>query len=425
MTLTPYREVLAAPGVRRLVLFSILFRIPSLATGVALTLHVVTTLGRGYAEAGLVGTAFTLATALGQPVRGRAVDRVGLRRAIAPALVAVAVMYAVIPFVGFWVLLPVIFVCSLVPLPIFTVTRQSLSAMVPVSQRRTAFALDSMGVELSFMAGPALGVLAATRFATTTALMVIGALVVGSGVSLMIFNPPTRAGDAGGREAAAEQPASEGQEVPATGLGSGDRARIRWSPALAIAVAAAVSATVVLAGTDVSIVAFARAHHSLSWTGGVFITWGLGSILGALVYGAMRRPVPILWLVLMLGTLTIPIGLTPNMALLAIAILPAAAACAPVITATANAMAELVPERALGEAMGWHASALTAGTALGAPLAGAAMDRYGPWSGFATVGLAGALLAASGFVVTGLARRRRRADDRIRPRRVAAGSLSD
>ncbi len=415
MTLAPYREVLASPGVRRLVLFSIVFRIPYLATGVALTLHVVTTLHRGYAEAGLVGTALTVATALGLPVRGRAVDRVGLRRAMAPALAAAALMYALAAFVGFWWLLPVVFLGSLIPLPIFTVTRQSLSAMVPLSRRRTAFALDSMGVELSFMAGPALGVLAATRLPTRTALLVIGAGVIASGLALLAFNPPTRS-DPETAPAAVDEP---GEATP------GSRDRIRWTGPLVIAIAAAVTGTVVLAGTDVAIVAFARAHGALSGTGIVFVTWGLGSILGALVYGAMRRPVPVPWLVLVLAALTVPIGLVPNLPLLALAILPAAAACAPVITATANAIAELVPEGVLGEAMGWHASALTAGTAIGAPLAGAAMDRYGAWSGFAVVGLTGAVLALAGFLVIGTGRRRRGPDARIRPSRVPAGSLTD
>ncbi len=372
----PYRAVLQVRGVPALVLFSIVFRIPFIATSVVLTLHVVTGLGRGYGAAGLVATALTVATAIGQPLRGRAMDRVGLRRALLPAVGAGAVLYAVAPFVEYWWLLGLVFTFGLLPVPIFAVTRQSLAAMVPAEQRRTAFALDSMSVELSFMAGPALGVLAATRLSTTTALLLVGACVVLAGLALVAYNPPTA-------------PAAAGE--------SRRPGRLPWSRSLALMVASAMAATVVLAGTDVAIVAFTQADQALSLTAVVFVTWGVGSIIGALVYGAMPRPIPVLWLLFLLGLLTIPIGLAPSTGWLALAILPAAAACAPVITATANAIAGLVPDQMLGEAMGWHGGALTAGTALGAPLAGVAMDAYGPWAGFAVVGVAGVVLALVGF----------------------------
>jgi predicted MFS family arabinose efflux permease len=43
--------------------------------------------------------------------------------------------------------------------------------------------------------------------------------------------------------------------------------------------------------------------------------------------------------------------------------------------------------------MGLHGSALTAGSALGAPIAGAVIDASGPAWGFAATGLLGALVA--------------------------------
>jgi predicted MFS family arabinose efflux permease len=107
-----------------------------------------------------------------------------------------------------------------------------------------------------------------------------------------------------------------------------------------------------------------------------------------------------------LAVLTIPIGLAPSPWVLAAAILPAGALCAPVITATAEQVARRVPERVRGEAMGWHGSALTVGIALGAPLAGSAIDVAGPWAGFAVVGAVGAVLALAGLGVQALLARR-------------------
>jgi MFS family permease len=390
VNLTPYRSVLAVPGVKALLGFGLVFRIPFLATSVLLTLHTVTTLGRSYAEAGLVMAAGTVGSAIGQPLRGRAVDRVGLRRALLPSLLATAVLYSLAPFVGYGVLLVLVLLTSLVPMPVFTVVRQSLSARVGPSQRRTAYSLDSMAVELSFMAGPASGVWLATSRSTGTALLVTGGMIVLAGLALVVYDPPTRS--SGGDSPAAE-------EV---------RSRLRWSTPLLVVLAASVAATLVLAGTDVAIVAFARDHHDLGMTGAVFVAWGLGSMAGALIYGAWHRRAQPMVMLAALGLLTVPVGWAPSMPWLLVTILPAAVVCAPIITATADAVAGLVEESVLGEAMGWHGSAMTGGTALGAPLAGAAMDLRGPWAGFAVVGGVGFALAVAGVVVAGIASRRPR-----------------
>jgi MFS family permease len=67
-----------------------------------------------------------------------------------------------------------------------------------------------------------------------------------------------------------------------------------------------------------------------------------------------------------------------------------------VLTATADAVSRMVPEDVRGEAMGWHGSSLTLGLAIGAPLAGAAIDGVGSWAGFAVVGAAGLLIGGFG-----------------------------
>jgi MFS family permease len=398
MSLKPYRRVLAVPGVLPLLLFGVLARVPMTAAGVVLTLHVVTTLGLGYAAAGLVAASATLGMAVGSPWRGRAVDRMGLRRALLPSILAEAVVWGSAPFLPYRALLVAAFVGGVLGLPIFTVTRQSLSVLVDQAQRRTAYSLDSIGVELSFILGPTAGVLLATQVSTSAALLAVGACMVCAGVALFAFDPPTRS------QASLDEPVAAVTGGPGRGTG----ARSWFTPGMAAVLGAAAAGTVVLAGTDVGVVAHLRGQDAVQLTGVVFAAWAAGSIVGALVYGAMSRPVPPLVLLLGLAVLTIPVGLAPTPALLALAIVPAGALCAPVITATAEAVARMVPERVRGEAMGWHGSALTVGSGLGAPLAGAAIDATAPWAGFAAVGSVGLLLGACGLGLQRLARRHRR-----------------
>jgi predicted MFS family arabinose efflux permease len=385
VSLAPYRDVLALPGVLRLLVFGVLARVPQTASGVVLALHVVGPLHRGWAAAGLVGTAVTVGMAVGSPWRGRAVDRSGLRRALAPSVVAEAAVWSSAPFVGYHGLLVIALAGGLLGLPIFTVMRQTLAVMTPPAGRRSVMALDSMGVELSYMAGPTAGVLVATLFSTTAALLAVGACMVGSGLALMAFNPPTRT---------VEAKCTDGPTLPAAGP---DRAVLR-SPALLAVLAAAAAATVVIVGADVSIVANLRADGALGLTGVLYVAWGVASILGGLVYGALHRPVSPFALLFGLSVLTVPVGLAPGPLTLALTLLPAAALCAPVLSSTSEAIARGVPEQVRGEAMGWHGSALTIGSAVGAPLAGAAIDTWSAGAGFAAAGVAGVVLAATGLV---------------------------
>jgi MFS family permease len=136
------------------------------------------------------------------------------------------------------------------------------------------------------------------------------------------------------------------------------------------------------------------------------VAWCGSSLLGGLVYGAAPRGVPPLALLLALAALTVPIGLAGTPLVLCLAVLPAGALCAPLISSTAEAVARLVPERVRGEAMGWHGSALTAGSAAGAPVAGFAIDSVAPWAGFGVVGALGAVLAVIGLTLVAARRRR-------------------
>jgi MFS family permease len=394
MSLAAYHRVLALPGVRSLTLLGVLARIPHTAISMVLTLHVVLSLNRGYGDAGLVVGAFTVGAAVGAPWRGRAVDRLGLRRALVPSLVVEAVVWSSAPWLPFEALVGAVVLAGLLGLPVFTVIRLSLSVLVPEPQRRTAYALDSMAVEGSFMVGPALGVLVATHGSTTVAMMLLGATTVVAGVALMVVDPPTRSTST----IPAGAPATPAQA-------RGPAGRVPVSAALLAVLGATAAATLVLAGTDVAIVAELRGHDALDLTGLIMVAWCGSSLLGGLVYGAAPRGVPPFALLLALAALTVPIGLASSPLVLALAVLPAGALCAPLISATAEAVARLVPERVRGEAMGWHGSALTAGSAAGAPVAGFAIDGIAPWAGFAVVGVTGAALAMIGLALVAIHRR--------------------
>ncbi|MDQ0821873.1 MFS family permease [Arthrobacter sp. V4I6] len=438
MNFALYRELLSVRPIRRLLLVGMIARIPHSAAGVLLTLHIVLTLGQGYAAAGAAAAVMTIGIAVGAPWRGRRVDTVGLRRALIPSVIAEAVIWSIVPHLSYEALLPLVFVGGLLTLPIFSVVRQSLGVLATGEQRRTAFALDAISTELVFMIGPAVGALVATAGFSVLGLTIIGIATSVSGLFLMWFNPPTRSAESGlpsdaasdaafeaGQQEAAEAAvvaaapahlqeaaaefaplaAAERRRQARSGLRHKVKHNFAWfSAAVAAVFAAAAGAGMVLSGTDVGIVAALETGGHQAEIGLVFLFWCGASVLGGLIYGAMHRPISPILLLLGMSALTVPMAFAQDTWTLSLLALLPGLLCAPVLSAASEKVAELVDERRRGEAMGWYGSALTGGVALGAPLAGVFIDGVGPSAGFVAVGVGGVLLCLLGL---GLQRRRR------------------
>ncbi|WP_454049051.1 MFS transporter [Cellulomonas sp. Marseille-Q8402] len=388
MSLAPYSRLLRLPGVLPLVLVAFVARIPHAMTGVVLTLHVVGPLGLGYARAGLVAAAMTVGVAIGSPWRGRRVDRLGLRRALLPSVLVESAVWLVAPRLGYEALLVAAVVAGVFLVPVFSVVRQSLAVLVPAEQQRTAFALDSVATEMTFMLAPTLGVLVATQVSTTAALTVVGISTVAAGLLLMWFNPPTRSAD--------------GAAVPEQ---TGRRPRL-ITPALLVVLAAASAAALILNGTDVGIVAALQGWENEAAVGWMIALWCVGSVVGGLVYGAQKRELHPLALVALLGAATIPASLAQTQWQLAVAVVVAGLPCAAALSAINASLVRMVPEHRRGEVMGWSGTANTVGAALGAPVIGGVIDGFGPGAGFAATGGVGLLLSVLGLAVLALVRRR-------------------
>lgn len=384
-----YRRTLALPGVRTLMVLVFFARIPLSAAGMVLTLHVAVGLGRGYGAAGTAGAVATIGIALGAPIMGRVVDRYGLRPMILVTTVAEGTFWLFGRHLPYTWLLVAGFVGGLLVLPAMSIGRQAIAALVPPDLRRTAYSMDSISTELSFMVGPAVAVLLVTQYSTTTTMLGMAVGVASVGTALFVVNPAVRS--------EAEQAAATGERVPR---------RVWLTPRLVAVLVIGGGAIFILAGTEVAIVAQLRENGELSYTGLVLIAWSAVSAIGGIVYGALSRAPTQVTLMAWLGLLTVPIGLAGgSWWLLALALLPASALCAPTIAATGEEVSRLAPAAARGEATGLQSSAFTLGAAAGAPLVGFVVDNSSPGWGFAVGGVGGVLVAGAAAVL--IARQRR------------------
>jgi MFS family permease len=427
----PYRRVLRTPGAPSLYGLALVARIPVAAAPAALTLRVVLGLHKGFAQSGLIAAAVALGMAAGAPVLGRLVDHRGARTVLALTSVAQALFWVGAATLPYGWLVPVAVLGGVLSLPVFSLARQAITALLPAADRRAGLSLDSMGVEISYSIGPALGVLAVTRLGSATAMLVIGASLTLAGAGLFLLNPATNTdpdsasedtvsedtafkdtaledaafdeGPAGFEDSTAavvreatpiERRTTGAWERPTRGLGG----ILGLGPAAMAALVATMGATFALSGTDISLTASMRSFGHISLLGVVFAVWCFASLAGGFVYGTMPRGRDPLLLLVGLAGLTVLLALAGSWWALMLLTIPSGLFCAPLLASTANVIAGTVEPRRRGRALGIHTSALTLGNAAGAPLAGWAVDRWSPPSGFVTVGALGTLLAVAALV---------------------------
>ncbi|MEU8385262.1 MFS transporter [Streptosporangium sp. NPDC048865] len=377
MAFEPYRRLLAIPGVRSLLLVGLVARIPSTAIAITLTMHVVDPggLGLGFTAAGLVTMASTVGMAVGSPLAGRFVDSHGLRPVLVVTTLAQLAFWSTAWAMPFPVLLAASVPAGLLSLPVFSVIRQCLAALVPVDQRRMGFSLDSMIVELSYMAGPALAIAGVTLLGSVPTMGIVAVGLVASGTALIVLNPPVRSDEE------LQEPAVK---VP----------RRRWlTPGMLGLLGTVAAATFVLAATELSLVATMTRDGDTEWVGLAIGLWCAYSLMGGFVYGMLPRGVSPLILIGAMGVLTVPVGLVGgDWHWLVLALLPAGVLCAPALSSTIETVTRWVPAGARGEAMGLHGTALLVGAGSAAPIAGVIIDGPGPGWAFAAAGLVGVVM---------------------------------
>lgn len=375
--------MLALPGMAALLGVSLLARAAITADVMALTMYVVLGLGMSYAAAGGVAAALTAGVALGGPLLGRMIDRRGLRIVLLATVALQVVFWLSVPILPYAVLLGAAFAAGLLMVPAQAVTRQAIAAMTTAGLRRAAFALEAVQGELSYIVGPAVVILGAAMTSPSVVAWGVGAAIAAGGAGIALLNPPLRA---------------EGEADAGAG---GRPTRREWLGAgIVAALTMAFGTTTLLSGVDLAIVATLQEAGQVSWAAVVVAVFGVASVAGGLIYGALSRPLPT-WLLLgLLGLVTIPAGLAHDWPWLCAAVVGAGLLTAPTLSTVADAVSRLAPAGARGEATGLQSSAQSAGFALGSPLVGLAIDASVPAGGFAAAGLAGLAAALTGRLLS-------------------------
>lgn len=367
------------PGVPGVLVLMFLARVPITAFGMTLTLHVVTDLQRGYGAAGLVATTVTLGTSLGAPVVGRMIDRHGLRPVVAVCGAASTAYWVASPWLPYPVLAVVSLPAGLLMVPVASISRQVIAALVPPEHRRAAYSLDSIGLEASYMIGPAVGIAVATDISSTVALSGLGGAFGVLMTILFLRNPPVRG------------EAEPGEALPR---------RVWFTARLAAALLIGIGALFCLAGMEIATLAALRTQGALAWASVVIVLMCVASAAGGAVHGGARRSLSLAALVTLLTALMAPVGLFDHpWWLLGLALVPANLACAPTLSANAEEVSGLAPPGARGEAMGLLDAATRLGQAIGTPVVGFAIDQSGSAWGFVASGLGGLAIATVGLAL--------------------------
>ncbi|MGH3353862.1 MAG: MFS transporter [Nocardioides sp.] len=407
MSFQTYADLWRIPDVRRILVLGLFLRIPMPASAVIVTLHVVGPLDRSYAEAGLVSTVLAIAMAISAPWLGRLLDRIGLRRTLLLPLLTLPFAWSIAPWVGYLPLIGLVAVAGLFTVPSFSVVRQVMLRAVGHGQRTAALSADAVMTEIGFMTGPLIGVLGASYLGTSWALLLTQWLGILAAVVLWLLNPVITDG-----EPAVPADATAGATAGATaraaagvsGIVTAPARRLRlpsWvNPGVVLLLAGTFAASLILIAEDLGTVAAMRDFDRTALLGLVMAIWALGSLLGALIYGALNSHPPAAVMLVLLGATTVLTAFAWDTVSFAGLLLLSGFFCAPTLTAALEAITSRVSSSVRGEVMGWHGSAITLGSAVGAPAAGFAIDLVGWQGGFILGGGLGLLIAAGIWVTT-------------------------
>ncbi len=377
MSFRKYQKVLAIPQVLPATFFMFVAGLPLTIMTLTLSLHVLNDMGRSYFDAGLVGTATALGFAVGSPLLGRMMDRHGLRPVVAICGALSTIAWVLLPLVNYALFVALAFAAGVFTIPTGSLSRQFVASLVPEDQRRPAYSLNTMLMELSFVITPAIGILLITTYSATATLVGIGVWRALSYVALYLLNWPIRNVD----------------EV----ANDTDPVHLKlheWLNARLIGVLlVSAGALFVLFGTELALIAVLRENGEIAYTGYVIAAMSIASIAGGFVHGIVHRSWSLTRLAVTMSLLLLPVVYFHQVWWwLLLALLPTNLLCTPTLAASSEAVADLAPARVRGQVMGLQDSANRMGQTLSMPLVGFAIDSLSPAMGFVAAALGGLVL---------------------------------
>jgi hypothetical protein len=373
-----YRALLALPGFTRLLFSSLLGRLPSGMSSLAILLLVHARTG-SFLAAGVAVGAFTLAGALVGPALGAAVDRAGQRRILVPSAAAQAAALTGLVLLAHAraasaELMGIAALAGACQPPIAGCIRALWPQVAADAQTLdTIYALDATSQEVIWTLGP---------------LLVGGASLLSAQAGVLLCAGITLAGTvffASSKLSSGWRPAR--RERRGGALASG---RLR---ALLVTVALA---GVVIGAVEVGLTALA-VERGARWSAGPLLAlFSLGSMVGGLLYAARSWSMEIgpryrgllLAMALAVAPLSAVHALAPAFALSVLAGL----GLAPMLSAQFSLVGALAGDGVATEAFTWHRAATIAGMAAGSSVGGSLIDAHGAGAAFA-LGCTGVALA--------------------------------
>ncbi|MFJ3671865.1 MFS transporter [Streptomyces sp. NPDC090106] len=384
-----YLEILRARHATRLLVGTLVGRLPNAIAAIAIVLFVREE-GGSYALAGVLAAVYGVANAVGQPVLGRLVDLYGQPRVQLPAAVASALAMALFAFTGpdRLVLASVaVAAAGLFTPPLEGGLRALWPGVLGKEERvHTAYAMDAVAQEVMFTVGPVLVTVCVSLWSAQAALLVLNVVGVLGALSVVV-SPPSRAWRSEPREA--------------HWLGA-----LR-SPGLLALLGAFLFVGMAMGSITVASVAYADAHGGDAVYGWLMAAIGLGALLGGSVYGARQwtgeasRRLRVL--VALLAVCYLPLMLMPGTVAMVLLTVLAGVFLAPAIACAFVLVDRHAPGGTVTEAFSWLVTTFTVGASVGTGLAGPVVEAGGAVWGFAVPGVAGGVsllvLLATGRVL--------------------------
>jgi MFS family permease len=367
-----YVEFVRQPDVARLLAVAVLTRMPIGMVGFSMLMFLRESLGN-FAHAGTaVGINF-VALALAAPIQGRLIDRHGPGRLLAVTgvvqpLALLGILVSASSGYSFAVVAAFAAAAGAFASPITTITRTIWRhRFESEDDRRTAFALDAVAIELNFTLGPALiaGMLAA--FSARAAFALSIAVVVAATSIYLVSGALAHFKRVSSVERHLLGPLTE--------------------PRLWLVFTATFGLAVCVGLLEVGYPAFATFYGAAALGGVLLAINSVGSALGGTIYGGMHFRAPVeRQLACTMGLMAVPLllhALLLQPAAFAVVAFLAGALIAPSITAQSVLVSRFAPPKYATEAFTWSSTFIVSGIGAGVAVGGALVESAGLRAAFA------------------------------------------